>query len=216
MSDDENPPFDWSAWAWGRIVASLEAGRRPTVEDMLSAMAGADAGPVGWYAADLAAKRVKAKAGRRPRQDWDWDGLRFAIEAGRNPSARELLLAVASDDRAPEAVRKYARSLATGKARPSDGPRPRWGLNNSALQRTKDILLVERVHKLKAELEKDGLPASLRDVFIEIEDRSSTPKNWTAFKIWRAVDPAAGKRPWNGETAQRLYRAAKNRLKPKG
>ena len=56
------------ALAWGRIAQALEGGRKPSVDDLLSGIAGDQSIPVivRNYAADLVRRETKPTAGPKP------------------------------------------------------------------------------------------------------------------------------------------------------
>jgi hypothetical protein len=67
---DEAPErgADLHALAWGRIAQALEGGRKPSVDDLLSGIAGDPSIPVivRNYAADLVRRETKPTAGPKP------------------------------------------------------------------------------------------------------------------------------------------------------
>jgi len=124
---------------------------------------------------------------------------------------RAGLEAIFEDIHAPLERRLAAwRALRESPARPAHR-RARWGPNNRSWQFTRDILLVEKVHELKASMEKKhGAEVELDDVFTEIEILK-----WTGAIIYGdlAENTSQQSPAWSYETAAKRYSSARSRLK---
>lgn len=153
-------------------------------------------------------RRVEEAAEREPEvhlHDLAWGRIVQTLESGRNPSTDDLLAGIAGDPAIPERARNYAGDLLRGEAKPAAGPKPEWNLNHKAWQRTRDILLVEKVQELRNAMGGDAV--ALKDVFLEIEEH-----RWSAKMIWGKFASRAKPEPWKSETAEKRYSEAKRRL----